>query len=173
MSAKELALATPSSLMPSQQEWALMMEQATTLGRSGLLPKSIDTPEKAIAIALKGRELGIPMMHSFSHIHIVDGKPGASAELMLALIYRKFPQAVVHYKESSEKICRVVVTRPGRKEQEFSYSIDEAQKAGLLAKTNWQKYAAAMLRARAVAIVGRAVFPDALMGCNYTPEELG
>ena len=55
----------------------------------------------------------------------------------------------------------------------FSYTIEEAKQAGLLGKDSWKNYPAAMLRARAVSIVARAVFPDSIMGCSYIHEELG
>lgn len=163
----------PTTLFPSPAEWGMLKEQAALVVKTGFLPKAIDTAEKAITIALKGRELGIPPMQAFSHIHVVNGKPGASAELMLSLIYRNCPGAIVNYVESNDDLCTIDVSRPGHKTARFSYSIDEARNAGLLNKDSWQKYAPAMLRARAVSIAARAVFPDAIMGCSYTPEELG
>jgi hypothetical protein len=50
--------------------------------------------------------------------------------------------------------------------------MEDAKVAGLLSKDTWKKYPEAMLRARCVAIVARALFPDAIMGASYTPEEL-
>jgi len=169
----ELALRGPVTLFPTQAEWAMLKEQATMAVKSGLLPRAVDTPEKAIIIALKGRELGIPPMQAFSHIHIVDGKPTMSAEMMLALIYKNAAGAVVNYVESTDKKCAIEARRHGHNAAIFTYTIEEAKLAGLLNKKNWQSYPAAMLRARAVAIVARAVFPDAIQGCSHTPEELG
>lgn len=169
----ELALRPQASLFPSEGEWKMLKEQAAMAVKTGLLPRAIDTPEKAIAIALKGRELGVPPMQAYSHIHIIDGKPTMSAELMLSQIYRNCPGAVIDYLENTDKKCVIEAKRPGHKLTNFSYSIDEARLAGLLNKVNWQKYPAAMLRARTVAIVARAVFADAIGGCSYIPEELG
>jgi len=161
------------SLMPSIGEWTMLKEQASMVVRTGLLPKAIDTAEKAIAIALKGRELGIPPMHAFSHIHIVQGKPTISSELMLSLIYKNCPGAIINYLKNDSKICEIEASRPGHKAAKFSYTIEEAKQAGLLNKDSWRNYPAAMLRARAISIVGRAIFPDLIMGCSYIPEELG
>lgn len=160
-------------LLPSKDEWAFLKEQAQMAVKSGLLPRAVDSPEKATIIALKGRELGIPPMQAFSHIHVVDGKPTMSAELMLAQIYKHCAGAVINYLQSDDKRCVIEASRPGHKLAQFAYTIEEAQKAGLLGKHNWKAYPAAMLRARAIAIVARAVFPDAIMGVSYTPEELG
>lgn len=151
----------------------MLKEQAAMVVKTGFLPRAVDTPEKAITIALKGRELGVPPMQAYSHIHIIDGKPTISAELMLSLIYKNCPGAVINYIENTDKKCVIEAKRPGHKATKFSYSIDEARGAALLTKSNWQKYPAAMLRARTVAIVARAAFADAIMGCSYIPEELG
>jgi hypothetical protein len=59
-----------------------------TLVKSGLLPQSIKTPEAAVVIILKGRELGIPPMEALNSISVIQGKPTVSPQLMLALIYR-------------------------------------------------------------------------------------
>lgn len=163
---------TPS-LFPTDKEWAMIKEQATLLVKSKLLPTAIDTPEKAIAIALKGRELGIPLMQAFGHIHVVQGKPSISAELMLSLIYRNCHGAVVNYIETTDKSCEIEACRPGGKPAKFRFTWADAEKAKLTCKDSWKNYPAAMLRARTISIVARAMFPDAIMGCSYTPEELG
>ena len=169
----EIALRNPVSIFPSPAEWTMLKEQATIAVNSGLLPRTINTPEKAIVIALKGREVGIPPMQAFGHIHVVDGKPGFSAELMLALIYKNCSGAAVNYLASDEAKCELEAARPGHKASRFSFTIEDARNANLLGKGNWKSYPAAMLRARAISAMARAVFPDAIMGCSHTPEELG
>ena len=141
--------------------------------QSRMLPQGISTVEQAMVIALKGKEIGIPMMQAFSHIHVISGKPTVSAELMLALIFRNCPGAQVHYIETSSKACTLEASRPGGKPSKFSFTIEDAQSAGLLNNPTWKKYPSAMLRARAISTMARALFPDAIMGCSYTPEELG
>lgn len=169
----EVVLRNPVSLFPSDGEWTMLKEQATMAVKSGLLPRAVDSAEKAIVIALKGREIGIPPMQAFSHIHVVDGKPGFSAELQLGLIYKNCPGAVVNYIDSDEKKCVIEASRPGHKATRFSFTLEEARQAGLLSKNNWKSYPSAMLRARTISATARAMFPDATMGCSYTPEELG
>jgi hypothetical protein len=77
--------------IPSVEEFRTMKELGAMAIKSGFLPTSINTPEKAVIIILKGRELGIPPMQAFSSIAVVNGKPTMSAELMLSLIYRCVP----------------------------------------------------------------------------------
>jgi hypothetical protein len=169
----QLQEARSVSLFPSPVEWQMIKEQATMLVTTGFLPASIKTPEQAIAIALKGRELGIPPMQAFAHIHIIQGKPTISAELQLALIFKNCPGAVINYEETNGHCCVIMAKRPNGSAVRFSFTIDEAKKAGLLSKDSWNKYPSAMLRARAISIAARALFADAIMGCSYTPEELG
>lgn len=152
--------------------WDMMKDQADTLVRSGFLPYSIKKPEQAIAIMLKGRELGIPAMQAFSHIHIIQGKPTISAELMLALIYKNCPDAKIEYVRYEDDGCHIRATRPGHEPALFKFDHTDAKNAQLLGKDNWQKYARAMYRSRCISEMARSVFPDCLMGCSYTPEEL-
>lgn len=155
------------------ETYSVLEKQVTMAIKSGFLPASIKSPEQAITIALKGRELGIQPLQAFSQIHIIQGKPTISSELMLALIYRNCKGAVINYLESTSDACVIEACRPGGKMNTFSFNIEEAKSAGLLQKENWRKYPDAMLRARCIAIVARAVFPDAIMGASYTAEELG
>ena len=161
------------SAYPAPDEWRLMWDMGKTLVASRFLPKAIDTPEKALAIMLKGRELGWPPMRSFQHIHVIEGKPTLSAEGMLALIYEKVPGAVIRIVETSNERCVIDAGRPGQEPTRFPFTIEDAQRAQVMGKDNWRKYPRAMLRARAISEMARATFPDALMGCSYVPEELG
>lgn len=161
------------SLFPSESEWRMLKEQAEMVVKTGFLPQAVNTPEKAITIALKGRELGIPPMQAYAHIHIIQGKPTISAELMLSLIFKNCPGAVVNYVQTSNDSCVIEAKRPNGSAARFSFTMDDAKRADLLGKGNWKNYPGAMLRARAIAIMARALFPDAIMGCSYTPEELG
>jgi hypothetical protein len=151
----------------------VLREQANVLVRSGFLPHGVNTPEKAISIVMKGRELGIPPMYALSNIAVNNGKPTASAELMLALVYRDHGDEAVKVIESTAERCTVAYRRRGWQEPElFSFTIEDAHCAGLLGKDNWRHYPAAMLRARCISAVARFAFPDTIAGL-YTPEELG
>lgn len=158
---------TALQLYPGRDEWAIIREQAQIAVCSGFLPSAIRNANQAITIALKGRELGIPMMQAFTHIHIIKGKPTISAELMLSLILREEPNLKIEYPDYSAEKVTVKV-----KGQSFSWTIQEARDAGLLDKDNWKNYPRAMLRSRAISEMARSLFPHRLMGCSYTPEEL-
>src|SRR5689334_6301227 len=86
---RELATSNSSKdILPAPEEWKTIWSMAKVLVSSRLLPDSVQTPEAATAIILKGRELNIPPMQAFASINIIKGKPTLSAELMAALVYR-------------------------------------------------------------------------------------
>lgn len=158
---------------PTAQEFSTMKELGNMAIKSGFLPTSIKTPEQAVIIMLKGRELGIPPMQAFSSIAVVNGKPTMSAELMLSKIYQNVPGAIVNFISTDANGCSLEAKRPGGKFTKFSFTMQDATRAGLTGKGPWVTYPAAMLRARAISSMARAMFPDALSGVVYTPEELG
>lgn len=162
-----------SNLFPPPAEFTVLKEIASMAVKSGLLPSSIKTAEQACIIALKGRELGIPPMVAFAQISVINGKPCMSAELMLSQIYKTNPAAVINFLKNDNKECVIEASRKHSRTSTWSFTLEDAQNAGLLGKQVWKQYPAAMLRARAISAMARAVFPDALNGVSYTPEELG
>ena len=169
---KELKSQTKNTPILDNVSWNVIKEQAIVLVKSGFLPSSIKTPEQAIAVALKGYELGLPIMLSYSHINIIQGKPTISSELMLALIHKNCPGAVVNFIKMEDDECVLEASRPGSKLHTFKFDIDDATAAGLTTKTIWKQYPRSMHKARTVSEMARTLFPDVIMGCSYTPEEL-
>lgn len=154
------------------QDFLAMREQAKVLVQSGFLPKAVNTPEKAMAIIQTGRELGLGPMQSLRSIHIIEGKPTMSADLIAGLALAKVPGSVLRVAETTNEKCVVEAGRAGQKVTPFTFTMKDAQQAGLAGKSNWKNYPRAMLRARAITEAARAIFPDAVMGL-YDPDELG
>lgn len=162
-----------NSLVVQGETFITMKEQADLLVKSGFLPKTIKTPEQALAIAIKGVEIGLPMMQSFAQINIIEGKPTISAEGMNFLIRKNCPRAKLDVLERSNERCRIRAERPGSTPVEFEFSIEDAKKAQLMASTAWQRYPKSMMFARCMSDLARTLFPDCIGGVSYTPEELG
>ena len=161
------------SNLPTHIELATMKELASLLVKSGLLPQAIKTPEQAIVIILKAKELNVPPIQAFSSISVVQGRPTISAELMLSLIYKNVPGAIVNFLTTNSEECIIEAKRPGGNITKFRFGMDDARAAGLIDKAPWRAYPASMLRARCISAMAKAIFPDALSGCVYTPEEIG
>lgn len=151
-------------------QWELMRKQAEVLVKSGFLPVAVNTPEKALAIIQKGKELGIPPMEALSSINVIQGKPSVSPQLMLALA-RRTGELEDLQMESSDKGATVKITRKGQSPYKTSFGIKEATDMGLIGKDNWKKQFATMAQWRALAANLRITFPDAIGGM-YLIEEM-
>lgn len=171
-----LAPLAPRGILPSSSEMAVIRQLVADLAPligTDFLPRQIDTPHKALAIVLKGRELGIPPMEALAQLYVVNGKVTMQAQLMLALIARS-GLGTWQIEESTAQACTVVMKRSDNgAAMRLRFTIEEAKAAGLLGKSGsaWSAYPAAMLRARAISACARIVFPD-VIGGMYTPEEL-
>lgn len=155
----------------SVTNWESFKEQASMLVKSGFLPTSINTPEKALAIAMTSKELGIPMMEGFRSINVIQGKPCVSPQLMLALANRTGQVQDIQY-DSNDERCRVTITRKGRTPHTEEFGRKEATDLGLIGRDNYKKQFQIMARWRALAAALRVVFPDVVLGL-YSPEEMG
>jgi hypothetical protein len=122
-----------------------------------------------MAIILAGRELGLPPMTALRSIHLVEGRVTLAADLQLALVKRA---GVKHrWLRTDAEAATVELTRGADQPFAFTYSIEDAKRAGLAGKQNWQRHTPAMLRARAISAAIRAYCPDVLTGV-YDPDEL-
>jgi hypothetical protein len=146
---------------------------AKLLVASGLMPRGVQRPEAAFAIIAAGRELGLTAMQSLRSIHIIEGKPTLSADLVAALCKSR-PDVCQYFRlvESTDKVARYETLRRGEPAPtSMNFTIEDAQRAGVTGKDNWKKYPAAMLRARCITALARAVYPDLAMGV-YDPDEV-
>ncbi|MAT04925.1 MAG: hypothetical protein CL424_07770 [Acidimicrobiaceae bacterium] len=159
---------------------------AQKIARTEFVPQALrGKPESVLAAILYGRELGIGPMQSLQSIHVIDGRPGASPELMRALVARAGHRIDVvestadHVTLSGER-CDTGATAT------VTWSLEDARQAGLIeirdgrpwARSKqgrplpWEQYTRAMLLARATAELCRALFADVISGLSYTVEEL-
>lgn len=145
---------------------------ANRLSETEFVPKPLrGRPEAVLACMLKGSELGIPLMQSLSSIHVIEGRPTMSSELMRAVVQSHGHVIVVE--ESTSTRCIIKGRRNGETEwQRFTFTHDDAQRAGLLGKDVWKRWPGPMCLARASGMLCRAVFADCLAGISYTLEEL-
>jgi hypothetical protein len=161
-----------SDLIVQGNEWSALKEQAQILFNSGFLPQAIKNANQCLTIAMMGRELELSPMAALTNISVIQGKPCMESKLMLALVFRKYPNAYYSVKLSNAKVATVELARPGMPVSEFSYTIDQAQAAGLTGKDSWKKYPEDMLMWRAVARAVRQTFPEVILNAPYTPEEM-
>jgi hypothetical protein len=165
---------TPAGLVP-QRGGGLpaKLQYAKFLATAGMLPAQYrDRPGNILWAIEYGEMLGIPPMAAITGVHVIEGKPSASAGLISALVRRAGHKLRV---SGDDRRATAEIIRAD--DPDFVYrvewTLDRARQAGLTSKDVWKKYTAAMLKARAVTEVARDACEEALMGMHYTPEELG
>jgi hypothetical protein len=164
----------PSSSSRASDTLAIMgeaAELAAKLARTQeFVPKGLQNrPEAILATILKGNELGIPPMAALAGIHVVQGRPGLSAELMRALV------SSAGHEIGFEEMSDTYVTAYGRRkdtgqELRITWHIDQAKRAGLANKDVWRAYPRNMLAARATTDLCRFMFADVIGGMRSVEE---
>lgn len=145
-------------------------KMASLLVASGLTPKAIDTPQKAFLVMAQGRELGLSTMQALNNIYVVEGRVSLSSDLMAALILKSPVCEYLRCTEMSPERATYVAKRKGGAEFKFSFTWEDAKRAGLASRATYQNNPGDMLRHRALSKAARAVFPDVVSGL-YTRDE--
>lgn len=158
--------------------------------RNETLPAAFRGNPAAVAFAVEyGKALDVSPVTALIGIHIVDGKPTASAGLISALIRRAGHKIRTWTEGTYEAGDLTAITTVHRSDDpEFEYrstwTLDRAVRAGLMEKRGekyiaakpksaWATYPENMLKARSITEVARDAAEDAVLGVHYTPEELG
>ena len=149
---------------------------ARVFAASGLFGRAgnQDTQIAECAIRLMaGMEAGFSPFASATGVHIINGRPAFSANL-LAQAVRRHPDYDYRVLEKTATACKIRFLSRGEVLGEELFTIDMAERAGLLKNPTWRSYPEAMLFSRALTAGMRTHCPDALGGHPaYTPEELG
>jgi hypothetical protein len=149
---------------------------ARVFAASGLFGRNgnQDTQVAECAIRLMaGMEAGFSPFASATGVHIIEGKPAFSSNL-LAQAVRRHPVYDYQVLENTATTCRIQFTANGKPMGVSEFTIEMARRAGLADKSIWKKYPESMLFSRALTAGIRTHCPDALNGATaYTPEELG
>lgn len=164
----------PQASLPAKVQYA------KELANSGLLPTAYRRQPANVLYALEyGEMLGLSPMAAITGVHVIEGKPSASAGLISALVRRAGHKLRV---SGTNKTATCTIIRSDDPEHPFIVTwtlrrnADDnpsAEEAGLLNKDIWKKYPASMLKSRAITQCARDACEEALFGLHYTPEELG
>jgi hypothetical protein len=154
-----------------RQITALSTDQLQFIANTEFVPRDLRGNLPAImACVATGRALGIADITALRSIHIIDGRPTYSAELMVMLA-RRAGHSIQGEVEEGRAVVRGKRIDNGD-EMTVTWTLAMAERAGLLGKQNWKKYPEAMLWARAVSQLCRELFADCFAGATYVPEEL-
>jgi hypothetical protein len=154
-------------LSPAEVNW----KTAQKIANTPFVPSAFrGKPEAVFAAILYGDELGLGPMQSLNSIHVIEGKPSMSPELMRALVARAGHRLDVKL-ASNEKVVLWGKRADNDSEATVEWSMKDAQQAGLAGRGAWKTYPRAMLLARATSEICRMIFSDCIAGLSYTPEE--
>lgn len=152
------------------------IDLANAMQAATLLPAAYRKQPANLLFAFEYADsIGIPRVSALSSIHVIDGKPTASADLIAALVRRAGHKLRITVSTDTEAVVEIVrADDPGVTLAPIRWDAEKARKAGKWgSKGPWSDYPSAMLRARAITEAARAHASDALYGIVYTPEELG
>lgn len=167
--------APDAQIVPTGRPLPEKLEYVKVLAHSGMLPRQYQNNPGNLLFAVEYAEmLGCHPMQAVTGIHVIDGKPSASAALISAMIRRAGHRLRVTFDPATMTATAQIIRAD---DPEFTFSavwdMKRAKDAGLAGKKGpWQQYPAAMLKARAITEVAREACEDALMGVSCTPEEL-
>lgn len=162
---------------------------AEHLAQSGLLPSAYRRQPANVLYAIEyGEMLGLAPLAAITGLHIIDGKPTASAGMVSALVREAGHRLRNGYdKKTGVGWCEIVRCD----DPEFTYRVEWTLARAVIAElcelkngkpyarsklgkpTPWELYPEAMLKARAITECAREACEEALNGVHYTPEELG
>lgn len=130
------------------------------------------SPEQALIVMMAGRDLGLSYSQALRAFHVIEGKPTLSADGMVATcLVRRDVCEWFRTIAVDDKAATVETKRVGQEAQRYTFTMQDAQRAGVTNKPTWGRYPSRMLLARARAALARDVYPDLLLGL-YDPDEL-
>lgn len=157
------------SLTPQSLDEA--MRFADILSKSSIVPKDFAGNPGNILVAIQwGMELGLQPMQAMQSIAVINGRPALWGDAVIALV-RSSPVCEYIYETDDGHTATCRVKRRGEDEQVRTFSMEDAQKAGLAGKQGpWSQYPKRMRQMRARAFALRDVFPDVLRGMPIAEE---
>jgi len=161
----------PQSLeLVATREFELDQRRAKAYSESGYWPDAASIAKALVKIEA-GRSLGLPAIVAMSEVHVIDGKPtlGAGALASLVKSSGRYDYRVL---QLDDKHCQLRFYEQGQVIGESTFSVDDAQRAGLLNRGPWKQYPRNMCFARAMSNGVAWFCPDVTSGRVYTPEEI-
>lgn len=160
----ELAIITPKSV----QETA---ELATRLAKSALLPEAYRGKEPDVFLTLlAGSELGLLPVQSLNAFDVIKGKAAMKPVAMLALVRSHHSVEYVRVAASATSATITSKLRGDDFIAQTTFTMEQAQKAGLAGNDNYRRFPQQMLTWRCTGLHCRTHHGD-IIGGYYTTEE--
>ncbi len=170
----DVVLKQAGILTPSNMDEAF--EFAKVMASSQMCPKNFQGKPADIVVAVQwASEVGLAPFAALQSMAVINGKPSLYGDGLLALItghpeYHHLEEKL----EGDVATCTIIRKRPNGHliPTVRTFSMKDAERAGLTRKGPWQQYPKRMLQMRARGFAARDSFPDALSGIVIKEEAM-
>jgi hypothetical protein len=178
MESTALALSNNREITPGV--WQMVKEMAPAMHQSRLF--GVSSVDQAIAVMLKGYEIGLGFTASFELIQVVQGRPALSPRGALALLHNHPAITKLDIKRLTDPSGKFLgyectMARNNGFSYTASWTMADAQRAGLnKPDSGWQHYPENMCMWRAIGFAADVVAPDVcagMTGLMKMPEKFG
>jgi len=159
-----------AAIIPRNLDEVWRLSQA--LAGSGMAPASLKNAEQVMVAIMAGAELGLPPFQAIQSFAVINGRPTMWGDGLVAVARNGGAKIKEwHEGEGDLMVAHCLVTRQDGEEIERTFSVADAKKANLWAKTGpWQQYPKRMLAMRARAFALRDGCADMLRGMQVREE---
>lgn len=165
-------MTTEIATIPTPNEFDMIMRQAEMLAQSQIVPQAYQRqPANIVAAALAGRPFGWDASTSLRNVVVIQGTATIKPEALLGLI-RKHGHSVT-IERHADHVVATGKRRDTGDSMSVTFSLADAQRAGLAGKGAWKSWPTDMCQWRAIAALARGLFSDVTLGLSYIPEEIG
>lgn len=151
-----------------------------TLVRAGMVPESLNTPQKLFGARQLCRELDLPVMSAIRQVYVINGSPALWGDTPLAIVRRSgklkhireylidkdYNEICFKNKNLNAEIFAAIceIEREGGERREYAFTMQDAITADLAGKAIWKKYRKRMIGMKARGLALKNEFSDVLMG---------
>ena len=159
------------------RKFELVQREAKLLAASTLVPKQYQGNIADVVVAMNlARRMNADPLMVMQSLHIIQGKPGWSAQFLIASFNACGKFGAIYYEFSEDKTectAKTVELATGREIAGPSVSMEMAKAEGWATKpgSKWKTMPQLMLRYRAAAFLIRTTAPEIGLGL-YTTDEL-
>lgn len=149
-------------------------EYAKVISRSDIVPKSYAGKPSNVLVAMDfGQSMGLTPAESLYRIHVIQGTPTMSGELIASCVRLAGHKLRVKTDEKAESVSCTIIRKD---DPEFPFTVTRdmawAKRMGLANRPQYRMQPLTMLQWRAVTACARIACPECLFGAGYTPEEI-
>ena len=118
---------------------------------------------------------------TLANTYVISGKPALNADAMAGVVRRYKDHegvkicAYIRIVELNHELCTIETRRRDELDFDFvhtwTYTVEDADKRGLLNQRAWKTMRKSMLHKRCLTALLRAVYPE-IIGQSYSPDEL-